>query len=361
MKSFAFLGLAAALCLTVPADAQEVSGAARVTGAGSTFAYPAFSKWSKAYHRWMAGGGEFAIAGGGLDDPPTGAALDYEPIGSLAGTMRVKEAAVDFGASDVPLPPEELKKLGLGQFPVLIGGVVTVVNLDGVGPNTLKVSGALLADIYLGKVQSWSDPAIKTLNPDLKLPDTKINVVRRADGSGTTYNFTNYLSKVSTEWKDKVGSDLIVKWPTGTGAKGNDGIAQAVRQTKNSIGYVEYSYALQAKLSTAQVQNRASKFVTPNAASFQAAAAGADWAKAGDFNLLLTDTAGDGAYPIVATVFILMHKDLPPRRIHPALGFIQWSLEKGQKDASDLGYVPLPEALVGQVKSYWASTFKHGM
>lgn len=364
MKPFAILGIAAALCLTVstaPTGAQEVSGAARVTGAGSTFAYPVFSKWSKGYHRWVAGGGDYQTSGSGLDDPPTGVALDYEPIGSLAGTMRVKQSSVDFGASDVPLASEELRKLGLGQFPIVIGGVVAVVNIDGVAPGTLKVTGELLADIYLGKVQTWSDPAIRALNPDLKLPDARIAVVRRSDGSGTTFNFTDYLSKVSPQWRDKVGADLLVSWPTGIGAKGNDGVSQAVKQTKNSIGYVEFSYALQAKLSYALVQNRAGKFVTPGAASFQAAAANAEWDKAGDFHLLLTDTAGEAAYPIVATVFILMHKTMPARRAQATFNFLQWSLEKGAKDAADLGYVPLPPTLVTQVKAYWTTAFRQGM
>ena len=363
MRPLAVLGIAAAAFLAVsaaPAGAQEVAGAGGVTGAGSTFAYPVISRWSKGYQRWVSGGGEFPAAGSGLDDSPTGPALDYEPTGSLAGTMRVKEAAVDFGASDVPLKSEELGKLGLSQFPIVIGGVVAVVNIGGVGPGEIRFTGELLADIYLGKILTWADPAIKAINPSLKLPDAKIAVVRRADGSGTTFNFTNYLSKVSPQWREKVGSDLLVSWPTGVGAKGNDGVSQAVRQTKNAIGYVEFAHALQTKLSYALIQNQAGKFVTPDAASFQAAAANAEWGKTSDFYLLLTDAPGESAYPIVATVFVLMHKSMPPRRARAAVNFFNWSLEKGAKDAADLGYVPLPPPLVKQVKDYWAKNLKAG-
>ena len=364
MKSLAVLGAAAAVFVSAsiaPVAAQEVAGAAGVTGAGSTFAYPVISKWSKGYQRWVAGGGDFPIAGSGLDDPPTAPVLDYEPVGSLAGTMRVRTGAVDFGATDVPMRSEDLRKYALIQFPIVIGGVVAVVNIDGVGVGEMRFTGELLADIYLGKVQNWSDPAIKALNPSLKLPDAKIAVVRRSDGSGTTFNFTDYLSKVSPQWREKVGSDLQVPWPTGTGAKGNDGVAQAVRQTKNSIGYVEYAQGLQSKLSYGLIRNRANNFVKPEPASFQAAAANADWKSAGDFHLLLTDAPGENAYPLVATVFVLMYKQTPPRRARAALNFFNWSLEKGAKDAADLGYVPLPPALVTQVKAYWTKDFRLAM
>ena len=363
MKSVAAFGLAAAVlagALGTPAIAQEVAGAAAVTGAGSTFAYPVVSRWAKAYERWVSGVGGIAIAGSGLDDPPTRQALDYEPIGSLAGTMRVRTAAVDFGASDAPLRSDELRKMGLAQFPIVIGGIVAVVNISGVGPGQIKLTGPLLADIFLGKVQNWSDPAIKAINSDLKLPDAKIAVVRRSDGSGTTYNFTNYLSKVSTQWRDTVGSDLLVKWPVGTGAKGNDGVSKAVRQTANSIGYVEFAQALQTKLSYAALQNRNGQFVVPSRQSFQIAAAGADWANASDFDLMMTDVPREGAYPIVATVFVLMYKNAPLRRTRAVLNFFEWSLDKGAKDASDLGYVPLPETLVTQIKRYWASNLNTG-
>ncbi len=287
--------------------------------------------------------------------------LDYEPIGSLAGTMRVKSRAVDFGASDVPLKPAELQSLGLIQFPIVIGGVVAAINLDGIAPGALKLTGPLLADMYLEKVQSWADPAIRALNPDLNLPGARIELARRSDGSGTTYNFTNYLSKVSPQWREKVGSDLLVKWPAGTGVKGNEGVSLAVRQTKNSLGYVEYAHARQTKLSYAAIQNRAGRFVGPDPQSFQAAAASADWAQASDFDLLLTDAPGDAAYPVVATVFVLMHKSTPPRRARAALDFFKWALDKGAKDADALGYVPLPPALIAQVKSYWNTHLKAGL
>ena len=360
MNPFSLAVVVAALVAATPARSQEVAGAAALTGAGSTFAYPVISRWANAYRKWQAGGGDFAVSGGGLDDPPTAPVLDYEPIGSLAGTMRVKSGAVDFGASDVPLSSAELQKLGLVQFPIVIGGVVAAFNLDGVAPGALKLTGPLLADIYLEKVQSWADPAIRALNPGLDLPGSRIELVRRSDGSGTTYNFTNYLSKVSPLWRDKVGSDLLVSWPAGTGAKGNEGVSSAVRRNKNSLGYVEYAHARQTKLSFASIQNQAGRFVVPDPQSFQAAAAGADWTKSSDFDLLLTNAPGENAYPIVATVFILMHKSTPPRRARAAVEFFRWSLDKGAKDAAELGYVPLPPVLTAQVKRYWETQFKTG-
>jgi phosphate transport system substrate-binding protein len=343
-----------------PSLAQEVLGGTGIKGAGSTFAYPILSKWSREYRLALARGGDYAAANTGLEDPPASTALDYEPVGSLAGTLRAKDAAVDFGASDVPMRSAELAKLGLAQFPIVIGGVVLVVNLDGVGVGQIKFTGPLLADIFLGKINNWADPAIKALNPDLKLPEAPIIVIRRSDGSGTTFNFTDYLGKVSPQWKEKVGSDMLVSWPTGTGAKGNEGVAQTVRQTKNSIGYVEYAQAVQTKLSFALIQNQAGQFVRPDASSFQAAAASADWGKTSDFYLLLTDVPATDAYPIVATVFVLMQKTSSPKRARAALDFFQWSLEKGAKDAAQLGYVPLPDPLVKQIKSYWAKNFKTG-
>lgn len=357
----AFAGvIALAMTLGSPASAQDVLTSNAVTGAGSTFAYPVLSRWAHGYKRWVAGGGDFPMAGAGLEDAPTAPAIDYEPIGSLAGTMRVKEAAVDFGASDVPLSSGELAKLSLGQFPIVIGGVVAVVNIEGVGPGQIRFTGPVLADIFLGKIQTWSDPAIKALNPDLKLPDARIAVVRRADGSGTTYNFTNYLSKVSPQWKDTVGSDLIVKWPTGTGARGTAGVAQAVQQTANAIGYVEFANAVQRKLSYGLIQNKAGKFVMPESKSFQAAADNADWANAKDFDLMLTDAPGEAAYPVVATVFVLMNKDASQNRTRGAFNFFTWALDKGAGDAAQLGYVPLPESLVKQVKAYWVQNYKAG-
>jgi phosphate transport system substrate-binding protein len=354
--------LAVALMLTqLPAKAQDVIGEDAVRGAGSTFAYPVISKWAQGYKRWLANGGDFPAANAGLDTPPPGAAVDYEPVGSLAGTMRVKQAAVDFGASDVPLAPPELSKLGLAQFPLVIGGVAVVVNLEGVAPGAIRFDGPLLADIFLGKIESWTDARIKALNPDLKLPDAKITVIRRADGSGTTFNFTDYLSRQSAQWKEKVGSDLIVSWPVGAGVKGNEGISQAVKQTKNAIGYVEFSHALQTKLSYATIKNRAGEWIAPEQKSFQSAAASAEWERSEDFSLMLTDAPGHDAYPIAATVFVLVSKTMPARRQRDTLNFIGWALDKGAGDAATLGYVPLPDALVRQVKGYWLRTLKFGV
>ena len=358
MQRWISLGFVLALGIA-QANAQEVIGSSHATGAGSTFAYPVISKWAKAYQRWQAGGGDFPIAGAGLDDPPTRAVLDYEPIGSLAGIMRVRDAAVDFGASDMPLPSEELSKLGLVQFPIVMGGVVPVVNLDGVGPGALKFTGRVLADIYLGKIQDWSDPAIKSLNPDVSLPQAKIAVIHRSDGSGTTFNWALYLSQASQQWKEQIGADTALKWPTGTGARGNEGVSLAVKQSKNSIGYVEYSYMVQMNLSYALVQNSAGKFIRPSAQSFQAAAASAAWNTSEDFYILLTDATGDDAYPIAATTFVLMHKaPKSPARARATLEYLQWSLERGGKDAAELGYVPLTPRLVKQVKEYWLKNIK---
>jgi len=302
-----------------PAGAQEVVGSAAITGAGSTFAYPIISKWSKGYQHWLAGGGEFPMAGSGLDDPPAGPVLDYEPIGSLAGMMRISDGAVDFGASDMPLKSEDLQKLGLIQFPLVIGGAVAVVNLEGVGPGQIKFTGPLLADIYLGKIRKWSDAAIAAVNPGLKLPDADIVLVHRSDGSGTTFNFTNYLSKVSTEWREKVGFELIVPWPTGLGAKGNKGVADTVCQD-------EELHRLRRIYSGPPEQ--AQLCLTPES--------------------------------VVATVFVLMRKGVSSLRTRNVLNFFEWSLDRGAKEASSLGYVPLPKTLVTQVKDYWAKNLKAG-
>ena len=358
MRLWTTLSIAAALTAASPAGAQEVVGSADITGAGSTFAYPIISKWAKGYQHFVTGGGDFPVAGAGLDDPPAGPILDYEPVGSLAGIMRIQTGAIDFGASDKPLPSAELQRLGLAQFPLVIGGAVAVVNLDGVEPGQVKFTGPLLADIFLGKVQTWSDPAIAALNPGLKLPDAKIVVVHRSDGSGTTFNFANYLSKVSPEWRDKIGFDLIVPWPTGIGAKGNKGVAEAVAKTSNAIGYVEYVEAMRSGLSFASIRNQAGAFVTPESSSFQAAAASASWSQDEDFNLILTDTPGENAYPIVATVFVLIRKEASVARTRRVLNFLKWSFDKGARDAANLGYVPLPQALVAQIKEYWARTLQ---
>jgi phosphate transport system substrate-binding protein len=359
LKLLVMIAALATVLVSSP-KAQEVVGSAAITGAGSTFAYPIISRWSKGYQHWVAGGAEFPVAGSGLDDPPAGPVLDYEPIGSLAGMMRIKDGRVDFAASDVPLPSNELEKLGLVQFPLVIGGAVVVVNIDGVGPGKIRFTGPLLADIFLGKIRKWSDEAISTVNPDLKLPDSEIILVHRSEGSGTTYNFANYLSKVSRDWRENVGFDILVPWPSGLGAKGNKGVAETVARTRHSIGYVEYAQALESKLSYAILQNRAGAFVEPNAASFWAAAEGASWSGTNDFNLLLTDSAGPQAYPIVATVFALMKKRASPVRTRAALNLFRWSLERGAKEATDLGYVPLPPVLIAQIKGYWVRNLKPG-
>lgn len=311
-----------------------------ITGAGSTFVFPILAKWS----------GEYSAK--------TGTKLDYQPIGSGRGIVQIKAATVDFGASDAPLKPADLRKSDLAQFPVVIGGIVPVLNVEGVKPGEIKFTGTLLADIFLGKVKRWNDPEIVKLNPGVRLPAAAIAVVHRADSSGTTFNWVNYLSKVSPEWRDKVGEGTAVAWPTGAGGKGNEGVAALVLQTRNSIGYVEYAYVLQSKLAYGLVQNKAGKFVKPDAASFQAAAASADWAKAQDFYLVMTNSPGADAYPIAATAFVLIPKTAKsPARTKAALEFFRWVLESGQKSATDLEYVPLPPDLVTQIEAYWKSAF----
>ncbi|RTL50105.1 MAG: phosphate ABC transporter substrate-binding protein PstS [Bradyrhizobiaceae bacterium] len=321
--------------------AVSAAQAGDITGAGSTFVYPILSKWSADYNQ------------------QTGDKLNYQSIGSGGGIAQIKAATVDFGASDMPMKPEDLKELGMGQFPLVIGGVVPVVNIQGVKPGEIKFTGAVLADIYLGKITNWNDPAITKLNPELKLPDGKITVVHRSDGSGTTFNWVNYLSKVSDEWKTKVGEGTSVSWPTGVGGKGNEGVAAYVNRIDNSIGYVEYAYVLQNKMTFGAVQNKAGKFIKPDNESFQAAAASADWSKAQDFYLVMTDAPGDKAYPVTATVFIIMYKQPKDAdRSKDAFKFFKWALEKGQPQAKELDYVPLPEALTNQIEKYWGAEFK---
>ena len=311
-----------------------------ITGAGSTFVFPILSRWSAEY------------------GAKVGLKVDYQPIGSGRGIMQIRAATVDFGASDAPLKPEDLRKSDLGQFPLVIGGIVPVMNVEGVRPGEIKFTGALLADIFLGKVKRWDDPEIVKLNPDLRLPAAAIAVVHRSDSSGTTFNWVNYLSKVSPQWRDKIGEGTAVAWPTGAGGKGNEGVAALVVQTRNSIGYVDYAHVLRSKLAYGLVQNKAGKFVKPDAASFRAAAASADWAKAQDFHLVLTNSPGADAYPIAATAFILVPKTAKsPARARAAFEFFRWVLENGQQSASDLEYVPLPADLVKQIEAYWKSAF----
>jgi phosphate transport system substrate-binding protein len=324
----------AAMAMMVSVEAAEI------TGAGSTFVYPILSKWSADY------------------SGKAGININYQSIGSGGGLAQIKAATVDFGASDAPMKPAELQKFGMGQFPLVIGGIAPVVNIDGVQAGQMRFTGPLLADIYLGKIKNWNDPAIAKLNPDLKLPDAAIAVVHRSDGSGTTFNWVNYLSQVSAEWKDQIGVSTSVEWPVGVGGKGNEGVAAFVNQTKNSIGYIEYAYVLQNNMAYGLVQNKAGKFIKPDAASFQAAAASAEWGKAQDFYLIMTDAHGADAYPIAATVFIIMYKQpKDPARANTAIDFFKWALESGQSQADALNYVPLPESLVKQIEQYWKAQF----
>jgi len=312
-----------------------------ITGAGATFPYPVLSQWSTDYSTL------------------TGVKVNYQSIGSGGGIAQIKAATVDFGASDKPLAPDELAQSGLAQFPIVIGGVVPVVNIEGVEPGKLRLSGPILADIFLGKIQKWGDPAIAAINPGLKLGDAAISVVHRSDGSGTTFNFANYLSKVSDEWKSKVGEGTSIQWPAGVGGKGNEGVAAYVKQIKNSIGYVELAYALQNKMSYAAMKNGAGNFVEPSPESFQAAAASADWSKSVDFHLVITDAPGAASWPIAASSFVLMYKQpKDAQRSKTALDFFKWALEKGQAQAKALDYVALPEPLVKQIEAYWASSIK---
>lgn len=314
--------------------------AADITGAGSTFVYPILSKWSTSYNT------------------KTGDKINYQSIGSGGGIAQIKAGTVTFGASDKPLPPEELKEAGLAQFPVVIGGVVPVVNLDNVKSGDMHFTGSVLADIYLGKITKWNDPAIKSLNPTLTIPDEKITVVHRSDGSGTTFNWVNYLSKVSEEWKAKVGEGTSVNWPAGVGGKGNEGVSAYVNQIKGSIGYVELAYAIQNKMTYTAVKNKAGNFVNPSLDSFQAAAANAAW-KSPDFYEVITDADGKDSWPVTASVFVLMYKQ--PKNAaesSDALKFFKWALNEGQADAKSLDYVALPPSLVKQIEAYWAQNIK---
>ena len=316
--------------------------AADVTGAGASFVYPVMSKWSSVYKA------------------ASGKQVNYQSIGSGGGIAQIKAGTVDFGSSDAPLKPEELAKFGLAQFPSVIGGVVPVINVPGVQAGAMKLDGATLAGIFLGKVKKWNDPAIVALNGGLKLPDMKITIVHRSDGSGTSFNYTNYLSKVSPEWKSEVGEGTSVKWPVGIGGKGNEGVAAYVKQIKGSIGYVEFSYALQNKLTFSRMKNAAGNFVQPRDETFSAAAANADWASAKDFFLVMTNAPGEQSWPITATNFILMHKQ--PKDATGAKNtreFFRWVYANGAEQAKSLDYVPLPPALVKQIEAYWSSNLAY--
>jgi phosphate transport system substrate-binding protein len=315
--------------------------AADVTGAGSTFVQPIITKWAAGYAE------------------KTGSHVNYGGGGSGAGIAQIKAATIDFGASDKPLSPDELSAAGLGQFPIVIGGVVPVVNIEGIKAGEVKLTGAQLGDIYLGKIKKWNDPALAANNPGVKLPDVAIQAVYRSDGSGTTFNYTDYLSKVSADWKEKIGEGTTVQWPTGVGGKGNAGVTAYVQQINGSIGYVELAYALQNKMAYTQMQNAAGKFVTPNLASFAAAASHADWKNAKDFQLVITNAPGDDSWPITATAFALVYKT-PKDAEHSktVLDFFKYAYGEGGKQAEALDYVPLPAALVQQIEAYWKAVVK---
>ncbi len=317
------------------------SSGVQVTGAGSTFVYPVLSAWAADYRT------------------QSGAAINYQSIGSGGGVAQVKAGTVDFGATDQPLTSDELAQSRLVQFPVVIGGIVAVVNIPGVGAGQLKLTGPVLADIYAGKVKSWNDPVLTRLNPGLKLPAADIAVVHRSDGSGTSFNFTHYLSQVSPAWKSGPSEGKSVSWPVGVGGKGNEGVAGYVKQIPDSIGYVEYAYVVQNKMSYAQLQNAAGTFVSPNAQSFSAAAESAQWMNAKDFNLVMTNAPGANAYPITASTFVLMPRQPnDKRRSDASVAFFKYALERGQDQANKLDYVPLPAALVKQIEGYIAAGIK---
>ena len=314
---------------------------AQVTGAGSTFVYPVLSAWAADYQK------------------QAGTRINYQSIGSGGGIAEVKAGTVDFGATDQPLASDDLAKSSLAQFPIVIGGIVAVVNIPGVNAGQLKLTGPLLADIYAGKIKNWNDPAIVRINPGLNLPNAAIATVHRSDGSGTTFNFTHYLSQVSPAWKSGPGEGKAIAWVGGVGGKGNEGVAGYVKQLPNAIGYVEYAFVIQNKMAYAQLQNASGAFVSPSADTFSAAAESADWAKATDFNLVMTNAPGAQAYPITATTFVLMPRH--PRdkaKSDAALAFFKHVLEKGQDQARKLDYVPLPSALVQQIESYIGSSIK---
>jgi phosphate transport system substrate-binding protein len=327
---FRMLALASAMTTLAPgATAQDV------TGAGATFPAPLYAQWADAYHK------------------ATGHKINYQSVGSGAGLRQIRGKTVDFGASDMPLSDADLAKDGLMQFPTVIGGVVPVVNVRGIGPGQLRLTGQVLGDIYLGKVTKWNDPAIAALNPGLTLPAATIAPVRRADGSGTTFIFTNYLSKVNAEWKAQVGEGTAVNWPAGAGGKGNEGVAAFVQRLPNSIGYVEYSYAVTNRMASVQMRNADGQFVKPDDTSFKAAAAGADWSRS--FNQILTHTPGAQSWPITGATFILMHTQPDkPSQAGASLAFFEWAFSQGDAMATQLEYVPLPPTVKDLVRREWA-------
>jgi phosphate transport system substrate-binding protein len=331
MKFSVFKTLAVGVSMSVASLTVSAQG---VTGAGASFPATLYAKWADAYQK------------------ATGTRVNYQSVGSGAGMRQIRGKTVDFGASDAPLSDEELAKDGLMQFPTVIGGVVPVINIAGIEARQLRLTGQVLGDIYLGKISKWNDPAIVALNPGLKLPDATIAPVRRADGSGTTFIFTNYLSKVNPEWKAKVGEGTAVNWPTGAGGKGNEGVSAFVQRLPNSIGYVEYAYAKQNKMPYALLQNAAGNFVAPDDTTFKAAAAGAQWDKT--FNQVLTNQAGKDAWPITGATFIMMHtKQDKPAQAAASLRFFDWAYKHGDKMSEELDYVPLPDSVKDLIRAQW--------
>jgi phosphate transport system substrate-binding protein len=333
LRTLAVAGFLAATIL--PAAAVEISGA------GATFPYPVYAKWADTYKK------------------DTGVGLNYQSIGSGGGIKQIEAKTVTFGATDAPLKGPELEKFGLVQFPMVMGGIVPVVNIDGVSAGDLVIDGPTLASIFLGTIKTWDDPAIKKLNPNAKLPSQAIAVVHRSDGSGTTFNFTYYLAEASADWKSKVGSATSVEWPVGIGAKGNEGVSNNVSQTKGSIGYVEFAYALQNKLVYTKMVNKEGKAVAPTSAAFQAAAANADWNSVPGYGVILANQPGAESWPMTAATFILVHKQPDDAAaVSEALKFFAWAYVKGDKMAEELDYVPMPKKVVGEIQKMWASQIK---
>ena len=331
----AITSLAASIGFSVSVSAADI------TGAGATFPYPLYAKWAEAYKA------------------KTGTSMNYQSIGSGGGIKQIQAKTVDFGASDKPLTPEELDKAGLMQFPAVIGGVVPIINLPGISGGQLKLTGLVLADIFQGNIKKWDDPAIAKINPGVALPSQAIVVVHRSDGSGTTFIFTNYLSKVSPSWKQKVGEEASVSWPTGVGGKGNEGVASYVKQIKGAIGYVEYAYALQNKMTHTLLLNKEGNFVAPNEESFKAAAAGANWEKAPGFYEILTNEPGKHSWPITGATFILMHKSqVNAANAKIVLSFFNWAYTEGDKMALALDYIPMPENVVKLIQNAWKTQLK---
>lgn len=335
MRKFAIAAAFAAMTLA-PLASTTTAQAADITGAGATFPFPIYAKWAEAYKA------------------ASGVGLNYQSIGSGGGIRQIRAKTVDFGATDAPIKGEELTRDGMLQFPMVMGGLVPAFNVQGIGQRGMKLTGPVLADIYLGTIKKWNDPRIVALNPGLALPDASINVVYRSDGSGTTFVWTEYLSLVSADWKGKIGTNTSVQWPVGVGGRGNEGVSGNVRQIANSIGYVEYAYAKQNNLSYALVQNKAGNFPSPDDKSFQAAAAEANWESAPGFGISLNDQPFKEAWPIVSATFILMYaKPSDPARSQVALKFFDWAYTNGDKLALDLEYVPMPDPVKQKVRAYW--------